>query len=52
MLFALLYLLLITEMPPRMPFLANKYMSGSVNNSNVIPDFFNVASHAKPGAEK
>ena len=38
-------------MSPRMPFLANKYMSGSVNNFNLIPDFFNAASHAKPFAE-
>ena len=40
------------HIPPLMPFSTINSISMSVNNSNFTSVFFEVASHANPGAEK
>ena len=50
-LFALAYLCSTWHGPPLIPFSTTDNISGSVNDSNVIPVFFKQACNANPGAD-
>ena len=52
LLFALLCLLALYEIPPLIPFSIKKCISVSLISSNSIPVIFNIASQANPGEIK